>query len=99
MESRQITLTITQGFLTEKEHVLTGPTRCLIGRGDDCDLRLPPSYGHADVSRHHCLIEIEPETVRIRDLGSRNGTFVNGEKIGQRASLQPTKSFEEREFP
>ena len=34
------------------------------------------------VSRHHCLLEIHPPTVRVRDLGSTNGTFVNGEKIG-----------------
>jgi pSer/pThr/pTyr-binding forkhead associated (FHA) protein len=39
---------------------------------------------HSDVSRHHCLLDIDPPRIRVRDLGSRNGTFVNGQKIGQR---------------
>jgi pSer/pThr/pTyr-binding forkhead associated (FHA) protein len=37
-----------------------------------------------DVSRHHCLVEIEPPVVRVRDLGSLNGTFVNDKLIGSR---------------
>jgi pSer/pThr/pTyr-binding forkhead associated (FHA) protein len=45
---------------------------------------------HRDVSRHHCAFEIEPPVVRVRDLGSLNGTYVNGEMIGQRTkSLAP----------
>jgi pSer/pThr/pTyr-binding forkhead associated (FHA) protein len=36
------------------------------------------------VSRRHCLLEIDPPSVRVRDIGSRNGTFINGEMIGQR---------------
>jgi predicted component of type VI protein secretion system len=37
-----------------------------------------------DVSRHHCLLAIDPPRVWVRDLGSLNGTFVNGEKISLR---------------
>lgn len=49
----------------------------LIGRADDCQLR-PSASG---VSRHHCVVIVEPPEVSIRDLGSSNGTFVNGERI------------------
>src|SRR5258708_31848228 len=35
------------------------------------------------ISRHHCLLEIDPPAVRIHDLGSTNGTYVNGVKIRQ----------------
>jgi pSer/pThr/pTyr-binding forkhead associated (FHA) protein len=30
------------------------------------------------------VLEIDPPFVRVRDLGSLNGTYVNGEKVGQR---------------
>jgi pSer/pThr/pTyr-binding forkhead associated (FHA) protein len=37
------------------------------------------------VSRHHCRIKVSAPLIRIQDLGSRNGTYLNGEKIGQRS--------------
>ena len=49
----------------------------LIGREQDCHLR-PASES---VSRHHCAITIDDFTVRVRDLGSSNGTSVNGKRI------------------
>jgi pSer/pThr/pTyr-binding forkhead associated (FHA) protein len=33
------------------------------------------------VSRHHCALLLDDYTVRIRDLGSKNGTFVNGRRL------------------
>jgi eukaryotic-like serine/threonine-protein kinase len=42
------------------------------------------------VSRHHCLLEVDPPLLRVQDLGSLNGTYVNGEKVGQRGrALSP----------
>lgn len=49
----------------------------LIGREQDCHLR-PASES---VSRHHCAITIDDFTVRVRDLGSSNGTSINGKRI------------------
>lgn len=49
----------------------------LIGREQDCHLR-PSSES---VSRHHCAITIDDFTVRVRDLGSSNGTSINGKRI------------------
>ena len=51
--------------------------RFFIGREQDCQLR-PKS---ADISRHHCVITQEGEELFVRDLGSSNGTFVNGQKL------------------
>jgi pSer/pThr/pTyr-binding forkhead associated (FHA) protein len=48
-----------------------------IGRGDDCHLR-PKSDA---ISRHHCAIVSTNNQVAIRDFGSKNGTFVNGQRI------------------
>jgi pSer/pThr/pTyr-binding forkhead associated (FHA) protein len=48
-----------------------------IGRRQDCDLNIPLSM----VSRRHCQIYEEFGKVMVRDLKSRNGTFVNDEAI------------------
>ena len=50
-----------------------------IGRRQDCDLCIPLSM----VSRRHCEIYSEYGRVMVRDLKSRNGTFVNGESIAE----------------
>ncbi len=49
----------------------------LIGRSQQCHL----CVGSSSVSRQHCKITRKEATVSIQDLGSRNGTLVNGEKI------------------
>jgi pSer/pThr/pTyr-binding forkhead associated (FHA) protein len=55
----------------------------LIGRGTDCDLRLRVTA----VSRHHCIIRALGEEVTVVDLGSRNGTFVNDQRVRSSAVL------------
>ncbi len=57
--------------------------RLRIGRAEDCDIR-PLSE---DVSRRHCEIVVGPADAWIQDLGSRNGTFVNGAKIEGKTKL------------
>ncbi len=55
----------------------------LIGREQDCQLR-PNSEM---VSRHHCVFSVDDFSVRLRDLGSTNGTIVNGERIRRETVL------------
>jgi hypothetical protein len=81
-----ITLIVTRGPLAGQHYAFDKPTTCVVGRARDCTISLPPEAEHLDVSRHHCLLDISPPAVRVRDLGSANGTFVNGRKIGQRDS-------------
>jgi pSer/pThr/pTyr-binding forkhead associated (FHA) protein len=54
-----------------------------IGR-EGCDI----SLGDPDVSRRHAAIRLEGDAVTIEDLGSTNGTFVNGERIGAPRQLR-----------
>lgn len=49
----------------------------VIGRDPECDIRLDNSA----VSRHHARIERQGEVYVLRDLGSANGTYVNGEAV------------------
>ncbi|MBN2291666.1 MAG: FHA domain-containing protein [Pirellulales bacterium] len=51
--------------------------RFFIGRAEDCQLRPNTDL----ISRHHCAITVEDGFVTVRDFGSRNGTFVNDERI------------------
>ena len=56
----------------------------VIGRRHDCDLRIPlPS-----VSRRHCEISQNGEALKIRDLKSSWGTFVNGKKVNGEATIK-----------
>lgn len=54
----------------------------VVGRKNSCELRIPLS----SVSRQHCEITLEGETVKLRDLGSSNGTYHNSIRV-QEAEL------------
>jgi pSer/pThr/pTyr-binding forkhead associated (FHA) protein len=51
--------------------------RCVIGRDTEADLRIPVGT----VSRQHCEVRIDDDEPRVRDLGSSNGTFLNGKRV------------------
>jgi len=49
----------------------------VVGRREDCDLRIPLG----EVSRKHCRLIKESDSLRLEDLGSSNGTFHNGQRV------------------
>lgn len=55
-----------------------------LGREKSCDLQL----AHKDASRRHARIYLDGQRYRIEDLGSKNGTFVNGIRISEPTGLQ-----------
>ncbi|HVF31331.1 MAG TPA: FHA domain-containing serine/threonine-protein kinase [Pyrinomonadaceae bacterium] len=70
-------------------HVIAGPQTgraftfdqhdtFMIGRSEDAQFCLPQDRFF---SRHHCILEIAPPQCFLRDLGSTNGTFVNGIRV------------------
>jgi pSer/pThr/pTyr-binding forkhead associated (FHA) protein len=56
----------------------------LVGRKEECDLRLD----HKSVSKLHCVLVKTDGLLLLRDLGSTNGTRVNGQRV-RRAALLP----------
>jgi predicted component of type VI protein secretion system len=56
----------------------------VVGRREDCDLRIPLG----EVSRKHCRIIKDGDSIRLEDLGSSNGTYHNGQRCRE-ATLGP----------
>jgi len=56
----------------------------VVGRREDCDLRIPLG----EVSRKHCRLIKDGDSMKLEDLGSSNGTFHNGERVRE-ANLGP----------
>ncbi len=89
--SASVTLTVTRGPLKGERYSFDERTTLIIGRGVDCYPRLPDDEFHRTISRNHCLLDINPPAIRIRDFGSLNGSRINGSKIGQRSEPKPGK--------
>jgi putative nucleotidyltransferase with HDIG domain len=70
-------LQVTAGRAGGKSLALGDGKRATIGRSEACDLQVPDD----GVSRTHCLIENKGDRLILTDLGSSNGTFVNGQPV------------------
>jgi pSer/pThr/pTyr-binding forkhead associated (FHA) protein len=79
----KVQLVVVQGKPEGKVIPLTSPV-FKIGRGETCHLR-PSSE---QVSREHAEFTIKDDVVSVRDLGSRNGTLVNGKAITEACPLK-----------
>jgi pSer/pThr/pTyr-binding forkhead associated (FHA) protein len=61
----------------ERKTFVVPGKRILIGRAKECDFWVPVM----SVSRRHCELNIEAPLLHVHDLGSRNGTYVNGMRV------------------
>jgi len=85
----RVIFSVETGPAAGKTFVADGPDRMLFGRHRDCQISLPED---GFVSRHHFLLEVDPPHAYLRDLGSRNGTCVNGVTIfGRKPSGDPAE--------
>ncbi len=84
MVEREMPMLIMQeGLQIGREWLLEGEV-CSIGRDESNDIVLPDRR----VSRQHAVIERRADRYYIRDCGSKNGTFVNGEPLVEPRVLQ-----------
>ncbi|HLM03318.1 MAG TPA: FHA domain-containing serine/threonine-protein kinase, partial [Pyrinomonadaceae bacterium] len=74
----RVTLRVVSGPHTGRAFTFDQHDTFLIGRTETAHFCLPEDRYF---SRHHCLLEIAPPQCFLRDLGSTNGTFVNGIRV------------------
>jgi phosphoserine phosphatase RsbU/P len=77
-------LKLVQGVEPGRVYELS-PGETVVGRSGDCTIPLDA----AAVSRHHAKVRSDGPRFLIEDLGSRNGTYVNGERIAGARALAP----------
>lgn len=76
---KKVTVEVLKGILAGQKYEYEGEKRILIGRQADCEIIMPDKT----VSKHHCLLEISSYEVKLSDVGSLNGTYINNRMIGQ----------------
>src|SRR4249920_1223990 len=69
-------LRVLVGSSVGQELPVSGP-QFIIGRGEGCQLRARSDA----IGRQHCALTTDDQGLRVRDLGSKNGTFVNDVRI------------------
>jgi pSer/pThr/pTyr-binding forkhead associated (FHA) protein len=73
---------LTEG-LTGRSYELK-PEKTTVGRLDDNQFCIP----EPSVSSHHCELMLKGDEIHVKDLGSTNGTFINGDQVSE-GSLKP----------
>ncbi len=79
----EVKLRVLEGTNAGQE-ILLPVKKFFIGRAEECHLRPQSDL----ISRDHCAIVVEDSQVWINDFGSKNGTFVNGERVRREAPLK-----------
>lgn len=70
-------------FLDHVHHLPAGE-RILLGRGENCHVHLDGEL----ISREHAILHVSSNRAMLNDLGSRNGTFVNGMPVDGSVQLK-----------
>ena len=95
----KVKLEVVEGPMKGQKFTFEDRDSCIVGRQEECGIKLPSDDDHITISRYHCLLDINPPDIRIRDFGSMNGTFVNGKKIGQREKGVRAEEARQQAFP
>ena len=91
-----VELHVVKGPLQGKQFAFDQHDTFVCGRAD-CHVQMPPEDKTS--SRHHFLLETNPPEAVVRDLGSLNGTWVNGVKQGGRKKDELPEQAAQRRFP
>lgn len=85
---KNITVSVISGSSKGLSHVLSKPRAVLGRKGGGADIEIEDQ----EVSRWHCAIEVKTDVVKLRDLDSTNGTFIEDERV-RAAELQHLSEF------
>jgi len=75
----KVILKFTKGSLANQEFDYERKKSITLGRDKSCTISLPETY--TGVSHKHCRLDVDPPYIVVTDLGSSNGTYLNGVKI------------------
>ena len=78
----------TEGNVTEKTASVR--SKIILGRGNDCDIQI----NDKSVSKHHLEISLQADGLYVKDLGSSNGTKVNGLQLTDSQALRTNDMLE-----
>jgi hypothetical protein len=92
----KVTLKITKGPNKGAVFEFNEHDTFIFGRMEDCHARIPDDN---EVSRHHFILEVNPPNASLRDLGSLNGTHINGKKCGGREDGETPEEGAKRKYP
>jgi pSer/pThr/pTyr-binding forkhead associated (FHA) protein len=81
---REMTRVVLVSVGPPERNIIVDELPAMIGRDAAADISLDDSW----VGHFQCIIDREGDKLRVLDLGSRNGTFINGVRI-RRATLMP----------
>jgi pSer/pThr/pTyr-binding forkhead associated (FHA) protein len=65
----------------QRKDIAVAKKLIVIGRGENCDVQIPLE----NVSRRHCEISFTGQEVKVKDLASSNGTYVNNKRVNETA--------------
>src|SRR5438093_356930 len=74
----------------ESARWVVAPGAYVLGRNEDCELRVEAEL----VSRKHTRFTVQDDGVLIEDLGSSNGTFINGERVTGSSRVAPSQKIQ-----
>ncbi len=95
----RVTLQVREGPLAGTAYDFPERTTALLGRSRECTIQIPVHEECQIISRMHCLLDINPPDIRVRDFGSLNGTDVNGKRIGSRPVDQSIEEARQEQYP
>jgi len=78
--SFRVTFIVEKGSLLGQSFTYSSEKTLVLGRRKDCSI----VFSDSTVSSQHCIVEVSSQSVTVKDCSSLNGTFINGERVGQR---------------
>jgi eukaryotic-like serine/threonine-protein kinase len=92
MSDTQVVIEVVEGSLQGNQYYFDYAMRVLVGRAYGCDIQVPDDDDNALVSRYHCILDVDPPLIHVRDLSSKAGTTLNGSPIGPPSLGSPAEA-------
>jgi pSer/pThr/pTyr-binding forkhead associated (FHA) protein len=79
---KTLRVAVVTGPHKNRKFCFRGAPHLLVGRGLDCSVQLSGTERDRSISRRHCWLMLDAGSLKILDLASTNGTYLNGTRVG-----------------